>query len=225
MLNGLHIAEGDLHGKLLVASHPASGRHHAAITAPSHQHPVATSPASKPSQSWQLCRASSHPRLPASFSREEARKAQQLLQLGSRPHLTPSYYAACKLMQWTAPASDARSSDLQLLATKTQQLMRQGCRPQLARTHAAALQSLQAKQQLAPAAPAAASGSPQTAGPSRGQADVSTKLQRAARSVLSGSQDVRCGVQWLGLHMACAVQFGAGVSRQHNSSLLCLQAP
>ena len=225
MLNDFYIAEGDLHGKLPVAGHSASGRHHAAVTAPSHRHPVAMSPAnlSKASQSWQLRKAPSSHHLPASFSQEEASNAQQLLQLGSRPHLTPTYHAALKVMQCTAHGSDAHSSDLQLVATKTQQLLRQGCRPELAPTYAADLQSLQAKQQLAPVAPAAASGSLQTAGSSRGKADMSTKLHRAARSVLGGCQDVRCSVRCLGAHGMCS-SILAGASSQHTSLLLWLQA-
>ena len=218
MLNDFNLAEGDRHSKLPFASHSASGGHHAAVTPPSHQYPVAMSPAtlSKPSQSWQLRRAPSCPHLPASFSQEEASHAQQLLQLGSRPHLTPTYYAALKLMQWTAHGSDAHSSDLQLL-------MRQGCLPGLTPIYAASLQSMQAKQQLAPAAPAAASGSLQTAGPPRGRADISTKLHRAARSMLSGCQDVRCRVHCLGAHGMCS-PVCAGMSSQHISSLLWSQA-
>ena len=202
MLDDFNIAEGALDGKLPVASHSASGRHHAAVTAPPNRHPVAMS-ISEPFQSWQLRRASSHHRLPASFSQEDASHAQQLLQLGSRPHLTPSYHAALKLMQWTAAPSDAHSSDLQLLSTNMQQLMRQGCWSEFNPTYAAAMQST--KQELAPAAPAAASGSSQTAGPSRGTAHTSTKLHRAARSVLAGCQDVRCA-SVVKMHMACAVQ-------------------
>ena len=226
MLSDFNFAAGDLHSKHAAASHSVSGRHHAAVTAPSHRPPVPVSSANlrKPFQSWQLRRASPHRELPASFSQEEASDAQQLLQLGGRPHLTPTYSAALKLVQWTAHGSGANSSELQLLAAKTQQPMRQGCGPELTPTYGAALQSMQAKQQLALAAPAAAaSGSLQTAGSSRGTAHISTKLHRAARSVHTACQDVRCGVRCLGAHGMCSPDV-AGVSSHYTSLLLCLQA-